>query len=374
MAIKQSIQYPERLGCANNKEFSVIRLNPRNTLAIFTSMSLLICSVCPGIAGASPLGNMGPNGEPAQAVQQASNSAAENPPNPTLKLSPLETLRRFEPPVDEEYTLGAGDDISIQYPGRTELATKSAIGPDGRITLPLAGPIVVANLTREAAAQKIAAAMSAYYTNISATVEVVSYGSNHVTLLGDVKSPGLIEFTQTPTLLEVLSKGGVETRLDGNLPEQCVIYRGDQVFWIELHELLSTGSPLADLRLRRNDVIFVPALSARTISVIGQVQHPGEIPLRHDSTITSILGEAGGISDSAGNNPELQIVHRTKGDKTQYVRFKDLLKPTGGLEVSLYPGDVIFVPKSGLAKTGFVMQQLAPFLSVGGLATAVAVR
>jgi polysaccharide export outer membrane protein len=108
--------------------------------------------------------------------------------------------------------------------------------------------------------------------------------------------------------------------------------------------------------------------------VIGQVQHPGEIPLRHDSTITSILGEAGGISDSAGNNPELQIVHRTKGDKTQYVRFKDLLKPTGGLEVSLYPGDVIFVPKSGLAKTGFVMQQLAPFLSVGGLATAVAVR
>jgi polysaccharide export outer membrane protein len=195
-----------------------------------------------------------------------------------------------------------------------------------------------------------------------------------VTLLGDVKSPGLISFSQTPTLLEVLSKGGVETRLDGNLPEQCVIYRGDQVVWVELHELLATGSPLADLRLRRNDVIFVPALSTRTISVIGQVQHPGEIALKHDSTITSILGEAGGVSDSAGSNPELQIVHRTKGDKTQYVHFKDLLKPTGGLEVSLYPGDVIYVPKSGMAKAGFVMQQLAPFLSIGSIATAVAVR
>jgi len=371
--VKHGAQHPKWLGWTSNKEFSVIRLNPRHVLTICASLVLATWTVCPGMAGASQTGSLPANGDSAHTVEQASN-AAESSTDPTLKLSPAEALRRFEPPVDEEYTLGAGDEISIQYPGRTELATKSAIGPDGRITLPLAGPIVVANLTREAAGQKIATAMSTYYTNISATVEVVSYGSNHVTLLGDVKSPGLINFDQTPTLLEVLSKGGVETRLDGNLPDQCVIYRGDQVFWIQLHELLATGSPLADLRLRRNDVIFVPALSARTISVLGQVQHPGEIPLKHDSTITSILGEAGGVSDAAGSNPELQIVHRSKGDKTQYIHFKDLLKPTGGLEVSLYPGDVIYVPKSGLAKAGFVMQQLAPFLSMGGIATAVAVH
>jgi polysaccharide export outer membrane protein len=131
---------------------------------------------------------------------------------------------------------------------------------------------------------------------------------------------------------------------------------------------------MADLRLRRNDVIFVPALSSRTVSVLGQVQHPGEIPLKHDSTLTSILGEAGGLSDGAGNNPEFQIIHRSKGDKTQYVHFKDLLTPTRGMEISLNPGDVIYVPKSGMAKMGFVMQQLAPFMSMGSIAAAVAVR
>jgi len=72
-----------------------------------------------------------------------------------------------------------------------------------------------------------------------------------------------------------------------------VIYRGEQVYWVDLQELLTTGSPLADLRLRRNDVIFVPALSTKTVTVMGQVQHPGEISLRHDSTLSSILGEAG---------------------------------------------------------------------------------
>lgn len=338
----------------------------RYALTVCGSLVLAIGMVRPQSAGARPPGNPQEGADPAQTVQVARESAPGNPADPTLKLSPLELLRRFEPAADEEYTLGAGDEVSIQFPGRPELTTRSAIGPDGRITLPLAGPIVVANLTREEAAKKIAAAQSEYYTNIAATVEVVKYGSNHVTLLGNVKNPGSIGFEQTPTLLEVLSRGGIETRPDGSLPDQCVIYRGEQVLWVDLQELLVTGSPLADLRLRRNDLIFVPAV-AKTVTVMGQVQHAGEIALRHDSTLTSILGEAGGITDAAGNNPELQIVHRTKGGKIQYIRLKDLLKPTGGMEISLYPGDVIFVPKSGLSKIGFVMQQLGPFLSMGSL-------
>ena len=74
------------------------------------------------------------------------------------------------------------------------------------------------------------------------------------------------------------------------------------------------------------------------------------------------------MSDEAGGNPEIQIVHRSKGDKTQYIRFKDLLKPNGGMEVSLYPGDIVYVPKSGFSRMGFVMQQLAPFVSMAGFA------
>jgi len=348
---------------------SIARFAP----AICGPAILVIGMVCPQTAEA---GHQGGLQESAGLVQHAGQYGDSNPDNstdPKLKLNPTAILRNFEPPADEEYTLGAGDEISIQYPGRPELASKNVIGPDGRITLPLAGPIEVANLTREAAGEKVVAALRTYYTyNLAATVEVLKYASNHVTLLGNVKNPGLINFDRTPTLLEVLSKGGIEARPDGYLPEECVIYRGEEVLWVQLQELLSNGSPLADLRLRRNDVIFVPALSTRFVTVIGQVQHPGEIVLRQNSTITSVLGEAGGVSDAAGGNPELQIVHRSKGGKTEYVRFKELLRATGGMEISLYPGDVIFVPKSGLAKAGFVMQQISPFLSFGSVAAIAA--
>ena len=48
--------------------------------------------------------------------------------------------------------------------------------------------------------------MSKYFDNIAATVEVMRYGSNHVTLMGNVNKPGAIEFSQTPTLLEGRSR------------------------------------------------------------------------------------------------------------------------------------------------------------------------
>ena len=346
-------------------------MNPtyrRYTLTLCNSVVLAIGMTCPPIVMAKSPEDPPVARESSRTAQQGADSTQDSLPNPKLKLNPLEALRRFEPPVDEEYTLGAGDEISIQYAGRPDLDSKDVIGPDGRTTLPLAGPIEVANLTREAAGQKITQVMSAYYTNLRATVKVEKYGSNHVILLGDVKNPGTVNFDQTPTLLEVLSKGGIEARPDGNVPEQCVIYRGDEVYWVDLQELLATGSPLANLRLRRNDLVFVPALSTRTVTVMGQVQHPGQVVLKRDSTLASVLGDSGGLSEGSGSNPEVQVVHHSKGDKTQYVRFNDLLKPNGGMEISLYPGDIIYVPKSGLAKVGFVLQQLAPFLTMGSFA------
>jgi polysaccharide biosynthesis/export protein len=338
--------------------------NLRSGIANFGSVVLALGMVSSSAAQATLPAGPQEHSDPAQEVQQVRPTAIENT-NPSLKLNPTEALRRFQAPADEEYTLGAGDEISVQFPGRAELTTTSVIGPDGRITLPLAGTIVVANLTRAAAGEKITSTMSKYFNDIAATVEVMKYGSNHVTLMGNVSKPGAIEFTRTPTLLEVLSRGGVETGPDGSLPDQCVIYRGDQVFWVDLHELLMSGSPLADLRLRRDDLIFVPGVT-KTVTVIGQVPHPGQMPLRHDSTLTSILGEAGGISDGAGNDPNIQIVHRSKGT-TQYVRLKNLLQQPDDMDVSLHPGDVIFVPRSGVYKWGFVLQQISPYVLLGSV-------
>src|ERR1700730_8687653 len=74
-----------------------------------------------------------------QAQQPATTPDAVQPSEPTLVVRDDKALESFEPGVNEEYTLGAGDEISLEFPGRPELTStgKQTIGPDGRITLPL---------------------------------------------------------------------------------------------------------------------------------------------------------------------------------------------------------------------------------------------
>ena len=123
-------------------------------------------------------------------------------------------------------------------------------------------------------------------------------------------------------MLEALARGGVETGPEqirtksrvNQIPERCAIYRGsDQVVWVELRAMIESGNALADLRLRRDDVVYVPSISERFVSVLGEVQHPGAIPLAHNSTLASVLAQAGGLTDHAGNNPHIQIVDPASG-------------------------------------------------------------
>ena len=128
----------------------------------------------------------------------------QNPPDPQLKPNPLEALRKFEPAADEEYRLGRGDEITVDFSGRPELQAKLVVGPDGRITLPLAGDVMVANLTREEAARKVEQALTPYYANLSAMITVTKYTANRVLVLGAVDHPVRSPSTEIPRCLRRL--------------------------------------------------------------------------------------------------------------------------------------------------------------------------
>ncbi|HZD47499.1 MAG TPA: polysaccharide biosynthesis/export family protein, partial [Silvibacterium sp.] len=244
----------------------------------------------------------------AQQSAGAPAAAPDQPSTPQLKLSPEKQLQNFEPAVDEEYQLGAGDEITLDFPGRPELSKKYIVGPDGRITLPIVGPMMVANLTREGAAKAIVDALSSDYTNLTVTVSIDKYGSNRVTVLGNVQHPGVFYFDNTPTLLDAVSRGGLQStpsNKDG-LPDRVMIYRGnDQVMEVNLRALLRSGSATADIRLRRNDIVFVPSQADQFVTVLGEVKTPGAIPLTTESTLPSVIAQAGGLGDGAGISPNI---------------------------------------------------------------------
>jgi polysaccharide export outer membrane protein len=294
---------------------------------------------------------------------------------PQLKGNPLERLRNFEPAADEEYRLGKGDEITVDFAGRPDLTAKLVVGPDGRITLPVAGDVMLAGKTREEAAKTIDVALSTYYTNLAAAVTVTKYTANKVLVLGAVERPGVVTFDGTPTLLEALARSGLETGPVGpngltrtaEIPERCAIYRGhDEVVWVDLKTMADAGNSMADLRLRRDDVVYVPNGGERFVSVLGEVQHPGAVPLTGTSTLASVLAAAGGFAEPAGNKPHIQIVDPATGD-SRIVSFNDLLNPDKALEITPKPGEIVFVPQSKVFRATYVVERLSPLITAGAL-------
>lgn len=314
---------------------------------------------------------------PLQQAEPAPSAPDLPPPNPTasgssdpqLKQNPLTLLREFQPEADEEYRLGRGDEITVDFAGRPDLQAKLIIGPDGRITLPLAGEILLNGRTRSEAARAIESALSVYYTNLAAQVTVTKYTANHVLVLGAVDKPGLVTFDGQPTLLEALTRAGMvpgpAPRTGAVLPERCAIYRGqDKVVWVELKKLVDSGNGLADLRLRRDDVVYVPSASENFVSVLGEVARPGAVPLTSGSTLASVLAQSGGFTVKAGHRPHIQIVDPASG-ASRLVSFGDLLNPAKALEVTLKPGQILYVPETGFARATYVLERLAPLVTAG---------
>jgi polysaccharide biosynthesis/export protein len=331
---------------------------------------LLLVGLVLGVGVYGALGQENANG-----VSQAN--------TPQLKQSPMKILQDFEPAANEQYTLGPGDEISLEFTGRPELSGKRIVGPDGRITLSLVGPISVADKNREEVAKLVAAALAPYYKEISVTVNIDKYSSNRVVVIGSVSHPGVYYFDNTPTLLDVIARSGLLATSGGGsgtgaglapgagaakgdgIPARCAIYRGnDQVVWVDLKQMLQSGNSMADLRLRRNDIVFVPAQQEVFVSVLGNVNHAGAIPLTPESTLASVLAMAGGLAEGSAAN--IQVIQPSTG-RTWTIPFKSLLTLTGIDEVKLQAGDVVYVPKSGFYKSTYVIQRLSPIASVGAL-------
>jgi len=315
---------------------------------------------------------------PAQAdTSQLPPGAQTAPPapggGPALKLNPLEAMRQFQPTADEEYRLGKGDEITVDFIGRPEMQARLVVGPDGRVTLPLAGDLILNGLSRPESARAIEKAMSVYYTNLTAQVTVTKYTSNHVMLLGAVDHPGLINFDGTPTLLEVLTRGGLTVGTDTlgkvrPMPAQCAIYRGEnQVLWVQLQELLTTGNSMANLRLRRDDVVYVPSAADQSVSVLGEVQRPGPVAVGQRTPLIQVLTQVGGTTDKAGGNPKIVIADPKTG-ATQTVSLKELLDPRKTLEYNLHPGQIVYVGRSGFYAATYVLERLSPLVSMGTFA------
>jgi polysaccharide export outer membrane protein len=288
--------------------------------------------------------------------------------------SPEDIVRRFEAPEMISYTLGKGDEITVEVWNHPELSGKHVVGPDGKISLPVAGELALANLTRGDAQKAIAATLSRLYSDLAVTLRVDRYSSYRIFILGRVGNPGGLLFESQPTILDVITRaaslpiGGINADKGGL--GRCAIIRGRvQMIWLDLKGLVADGNFGLNIRLQRDDLVYMPDAGDQLVYVLGEVQHPGAFRHTLSMSVLDAFTQAGGVTQDAADN-KLEVVRGASGEQKEF-RLKDLLSSPQSLNVALEEGDILYVPRRNLAKFGYILQKtsyITGFAVLGSLA------
>ena len=227
---------------------------------------------------------------------------------------------------DQGYILGNEDVLQIDVLGRTDFSAKTKVGTDGKIQLPLLGAVSASDRTVLQLRDEIKQALQkgGFFTQPIVEVQVVSYASRYVTVLGAVGSPGLIPVDRPYRLSEILARvGGVRE----NGADHVVLRskEGERNYAIKD---LATGDLNLDPYVQPGDKIFSP--NADMFYIKGQVKGPGGYPLTPHMTLVIALARGGGLTD-LGSDSHIKIIR------------KGVEMSPKNLNVEVLPDDVIDV-------------------------------
>ncbi|WP_332773033.1 polysaccharide biosynthesis/export family protein [Phenylobacterium sp.] len=227
------------------------------------------------------------------------------------------------PSANDEYLIGPEDVIEVEVVGLPD-RTRTKVYTDGTIQLNLLGKVQVAGQTPRQVGDQLAQLLRAggYYANPTINVEVVSFASRYVTVLGAVTSPGLVPMNRAYRLSEILARvGGVNAAGADYLvvrPE-----KGPEARY-SVKEL-ATGDATKDPFVQAGDKIFAPIADVFYIS--GQVRAPGSYPISAGMTVAQAIAKSGGLTES-GNGKKVDVTRsgkKIKLDQNAKVEPEDVL-------------------------------------------------
>jgi polysaccharide export outer membrane protein len=104
----------------------------------------------------------------------------------------------------QDYKLGAGDKVHVAVFNEDNLSGDFVISPDGRITLPLAGPVQAAGLTLPQFQQAVTARLKDGVVQ-NPSVAVTASDLRPYYILGEVNKPGKYSYTPELTVMNAVA-------------------------------------------------------------------------------------------------------------------------------------------------------------------------
>lgn len=216
--------------------------------------------------------------------------------NPALNFEPNLKLAT---PVN--YVLGPGDELQLSVYGVQEFNTVAAVTPEGKINIQFVGQISIAGMTIEAATQEIKAAFAKIYSTVRSGQSKVGVSLSRirtikVTIIGS-KLPGNYSVSSLATVYNALFLAGGPSE-NGSYRNIELLRDNKLLTTVDIYQFLVNGSQSANVGLKDNDIIRIPAYSHRVI-IEGQVKRPGIFEMKANETFTDLLTFAAGFNEIA---------------------------------------------------------------------------
>jgi polysaccharide export outer membrane protein len=246
------------------------------------------------------------------------------------------------------YKIGASDVLSIKVFNEDDMSNKYVVDTDGSITFPLIGRFHVGGkTTREIEEGLTKALQPEWLKRAQVSVEVATFRSRSIYVMGEVRTPGRYNIEGPMTLLEVIANAGSTTAAASNTiivqrykdglaaAVSAPVATGD-ARWAEVMRInlddLREGKLSANLLLQDSDMIIVPP--AERVYVSGQVKTPGSFVIRPGMTVRQAIAEAGGLTER-GSTRGIKIIRKdAQGREVEIdAQMSDLVRPNDTIRV-----------------------------------------
>jgi len=214
--------------------------------------------------------------------------------------SPTSTI-----PVPQDFKLGPGDKINIQYYGNENISIDLYINRSGELNLPMLGPLTLVGLTFAEAQDLVKNKVSTQLIGTEVALTLSELRSITVYVLGEAYSPGSYTVSALSSLTNVLFvSGGVGER--GSVRNIQVKRAGQTKHVFDLYELLLKGETKSDIRLQDGDVIFIPLINKKARAE-GFFRRPHLYEIKEEDTVKDLIFYAGGFTSNVTKNARLEL-------------------------------------------------------------------
>jgi polysaccharide export outer membrane protein len=280
--------------------------------------------------------------------------------------APLEPAR--SPETAPTLAIGPGDAVQISVYNVPELTLKVRVGDDGVVNLPLVGPMNWRGLSASQAEQLLAATLvrEDYVKKPQVSLFVAEFASQGISVVGEVKQPGIYPLLGPHTLADAVAAAGGLTPTAGKAiqiahksapgTEETVVVRNDGTF--------ENAPP----RIQPGDTITVS--KAGIVYVVGAVNSPGGFVIGNNTRMTVVKA----IALARGQTDRARLKHvyvvRKKGGAADVTTI-DLKRTMRGLapDFELQADDIVYVPNSAVRTAADIAQKA----TIGAAAAAVLV-